>query len=67
MLLFSCKTTVDNSNPDFVRVNGGTYNGTSALNPPSEVFIEGRTITINDLWVGTHEVTQGSSIYNTCL
>ncbi len=58
LLLLSCKTSVDNSNPDFVRVNGGTYDGTYELTPPSQVFIPGRTVTINDLWVGTHEVTQ---------
>ena len=59
LLLLSCKTSVDNSNPEFVRVNGGTYDGTYELTPLSQVFIPGRTVTINDLWVGTHEVTQG--------
>ena len=57
--LVSCKADVEDGVADFVRVQGGTYDGTSELTPPSQVFIPGRTVTINDLWVGTHEVTQG--------
>lgn len=44
---------------DFVAVKGGTFDGTSTLTPSSEVFISGRSITIGDLYVCDHEVTQG--------
>ena len=40
---------------DFVKVNGGTVSGAVA---DSKVFIEGRTVTIRDLYVCEHEVTQ---------
>lgn len=40
----------------FVRVTGATVSGAVA---DSKVFIEGRTVTIGDLWVCDHEVTQG--------
>ncbi|MBO7583913.1 MAG: SUMF1/EgtB/PvdO family nonheme iron enzyme [Treponema sp.] len=40
---------------DFVKVNGGTVEGAVA---DSKVFIEGRTVTIRDLYVCEHEVTQ---------
>lgn len=40
---------------DFVKVNGGTVSGAVA---DSSVFIEGRTVTIRDLYVCEHEVTQ---------
>lgn len=44
---------------DFVAVKGGTFDGTSTLTPSSSVFISGRSITIGDLYVCDHEVTQG--------
>ena len=43
---------------DFVFVIGSTYNGSTELNPPSAIFTEGNTITIKDLFVCEHEVTQ---------
>lgn len=45
----------------FVSVPGGTFSYTAenALTPSSEVFIEGRTVTIPNLLVSDHEVTQG--------
>lgn len=43
----------------FVFVDGGTFDGTSTLTPSSSVFISGRSITIGDLYVCDHEVTQG--------
>ena len=43
---------------NFVFVKGGTFDGTTTLSPVSEVFISGRTVTIGDLWVCDHEVTQ---------
>ena len=42
----------------FVSVPGATFNGTTAITG-SEVFISGRTITIPNLLVCDHEVTQG--------
>ena len=44
---------------DFVSVAGGTYDGSAALTPASEVFISGRTVAIRALYVCDHEVTQG--------
>ena len=43
----------------FVKVEGGTYDGSAPLTPASEVFIVGRSITIPTLYVCDHEVTQG--------
>lgn len=43
----------------FVKVSGTTFDGTSTLTPESKVFISGRSITIGDLYVCDHEVTQG--------
>ena len=42
----------------FVKVTGGTYDGTTTLTPSSYVFISGRTIEIPALFVCDHEVTQ---------
>ena len=46
---------------DFVFVQGGTFtfDDTNALAPKSDVFISGRTVTIPDIYVCDHEVTQG--------
>lgn len=41
---------------DFVKVPGRTVNGNFY---PSQVFIQGRTVTISDMYVCDHEVTQG--------
>lgn len=43
---------------DFVEVKGTTFDGTTTLTPSSSVFISGRSITIGDLYVCDHEVTQ---------
>ena len=45
----------------FVNVQGGTFtfDDTNALTPESSVFISGRTVTIPNMIVCNHEVTQG--------
>ncbi|MCR5436651.1 MAG: SUMF1/EgtB/PvdO family nonheme iron enzyme [Treponema sp.] len=45
----------------FVNVQGGTFtfDDTNTLTPESSVFISGRTVTIPNLYVCNHEVTQG--------
>ena len=43
---------------DFVRVSGGRFDGNTTLTPSSNVFISGRSITIRNLFVCDHEVTQ---------
>lgn len=40
-----------------VKVAGGTYDGTTALTPESRIFISGRKISIDDLYICDHEVT----------
>ncbi len=57
-LVLSCKTSVEEQAPELVQITSGSYDGTTVLNPPSEVFIEGRSITIPSLYVCAHEVTQ---------
>lgn len=42
----------------FVEVTGKVIDGTQTLTPPSGVFISGRSITIRNLYVCEHEVTQ---------
>lgn len=42
----------------FVRVKGGTITGTETWTPSSSVFVSGRTVTICDMYVSDHEVTQ---------
>ena len=42
----------------FVTVSGGTYDGSAALTPTSSVFTTGKTVTIGNLYVSDHEVTQ---------
>lgn len=41
-----------------VKIKGGTFSGTTTFTPESEVFIKGRSIKINDLYVCDHETTQ---------
>lgn len=41
-----------------VKVPGVTFDGTKTLTPTSSVFIVGRSITIGDLYVSDHEVTE---------
>lgn len=55
MLFTSCFSSVPK---DFVKVKGTTYDGTGTLVPESKVFISGRSITIGNLYVCDHEVTQ---------
>ena len=43
---------------DFVFVKGGTVVGAKNSNNYNGVFIEGRTVTINDFYMGKYEVTQ---------
>ena len=62
LLLVSCGGgggSDDDDTPvsDFVAVPGATFNGTTAITG-SEVFIAGRTVTIPNLLVCDHEVTQ---------
>ncbi len=52
----SVKTRVTNAPDGFVEVIGATVSGAVS---GSEVFIENRTITIPDMFVCDHEVTQG--------
>ena len=63
VVLASCSNLIEDLRTkripvDFVRINGGTFNVTSALTPASNVFIIGRTVTINDFYMCSHEVTQ---------
>ncbi len=54
-------TISENEVAGFVKVTGGTFSYTAenALSPASGVFINGRTITIPNLYACDHEVTQG--------
>ena len=54
----SVKTTVSNMLEGFVEVTGTTITGTEEWTPTSNVFKSGRTITIPDMYVCDHEVTQ---------
>lgn len=54
----SVKKTVSNVPEGFVEVKGMAFDGTKTLTPSSSVFISGRSITIGDLYVCDHEVTQ---------
>ncbi len=42
----------------FVKVTGITINGDETWTPSSSVFVSGRTLTIPDMYVSDHEVTQ---------
>ena len=52
------KSAVSNIPEDFVEVTGKTFDGTKTWTPSSNVFVSGRSITIRDLIVCDHEVTQ---------
>ena len=57
----SGSTSTSPSAPEgFVLVQGATFDGTTGITgmTASDVFIEGRTVTIPNLWVCDHEVTQ---------
>ena len=43
---------------DFVKVAGTTITGSETWTPASDVFVSGRSLTIPDLYVCDHEVTQ---------
>ena len=63
VVLASCSNLIEDLRTkripaDFVRINGGTFDGTTTLTPASGVFISGRTVTINDFYMCSHEVTQ---------
>ena len=51
-------TAVSNIPDGFVEVTGKTFNGTETWTPKSNVFVQHRKITIRDLLVCDHEVTQ---------
>ena len=42
----------------FVKVKGTTITGSESWTPTSDVFVSGRSITIPDMYVCDHEVTQ---------
>ena len=42
----------------FVKVKGTTITGSESWTPTSDVFVSGRSITISDMYVCDHEVTQ---------
>ena len=44
--------------PEMVSVKGGTVKGAKNSNNYAGVFIEGRTVTLSDFYMGKHEVTQ---------
>ncbi len=51
-------TTVSNIPEGFVEVTGTTITGSESWTPSSYVFVSGRSITIPDMYVCDHEVTQ---------
>ena len=63
--MYSATVFVQVNNIDYVgtfeSVNGGTFtfDENNAVTPQSSVFISGRTVTIPNLYVCNHEVTQG--------
>lgn len=44
--------------PEMVEVKGGTIKGAAYTNNYNGVFIEGRTVTLSDFYMGKYEVTQ---------
>ena len=54
----SVSTTVSNVPEDFVEVAGTEITGNESWTPSSSVFVSGRSLTIDDLYVCDHEVTQ---------
>ena len=44
--------------PEMVEVKGGTIEGAANTNNYAGVFVEGRTVTLNDFYMGKYEVTQ---------
>lgn len=51
-------STLSNVPEGFVGVRGTTINGDESWTPESKVFVSGRQITIPDMYVSDHEVTQ---------
>lgn len=54
----SVNSTAINIPDGFVLVDGKTFAGTETWTPESKVFVSGRNITIRELLVSDHEVTQ---------
>ncbi len=54
----SVSTTVSKIPEGFVRVSGKRITGNESWTPSSSVFVSGRSLTIPDLYVCDHEVTQ---------
>ncbi|MBQ3670315.1 MAG: SUMF1/EgtB/PvdO family nonheme iron enzyme [Treponema sp.] len=51
-------TATDTTPEGFVKVSGTTITGSETWTPTSDVFVSGRSLTIPDLYVCDHEVTQ---------
>ena len=51
-------TVTDKKVPETVFVKGGTIEGAAYKNVEVGVFVEGRTVTLNDFYMGKYEVTQ---------
>ena len=60
LVLASCSTFIEDLNrpSGFIKISGTTYDGSTVLSPESQVFILGRKVSIPDLYVCPHEVTQ---------
>ena len=60
LALASCSTFIDDLNrPEgFVKISGTSYDGLTSVTPVSGVFTLGHPVTIPDLYVCPHEVTQ---------
>ena len=52
------KKIISKISEGFVKVTGTTITGDETWTPESEVFVSGRTLTIPDIYVSDHEVTQ---------
>ena len=52
------KKIISKSSEGFVKVTGTTITGKEKWTPYSSVFVSGRTLTIPDMYVSDHEVTQ---------
>ena len=52
------KKIISKSSEGFVKVTGTTITGKEKWTPSSSVFVSGRTLTIPDMYVSDHEVTQ---------
>ena len=57
-IIYNYTENTDTIPKGFVLVTGGTHDGSTELNPPSNIFTEETAVTIRDLYVCDHEVTQ---------